>query len=63
MPFNDSILLVDRKWNQMGKQPLKGMSYLDQRSRHSNTLAMSRLALKLTSMKVLKVRTSLSVEL
>jgi hypothetical protein len=32
MPFNDSILLVDRKWNQMGKQPLKGMPYSDQRS-------------------------------
>jgi hypothetical protein len=61
MPFNDSILLVDRKWNQMGKQPLKGMAHpIGGVMRHSNTLATSRLAPKLSS---LKVWISLRVEL
>jgi hypothetical protein len=61
MPFNGSILLVDRKWNQMGKQPLKGMPHpIREVMRHSNTLATSRLAPKLIS---LKVRISLRVEL
>jgi hypothetical protein len=45
MPFNNSILLVDRKWNQTGKQLLKGMPHpIRKVIRHSNILATSRLA-------------------
>jgi hypothetical protein len=32
MPFNDSILLVDRKWNQTGKQSLNRYASSNQRS-------------------------------
>jgi hypothetical protein len=53
MPFNDSILLVDRKWNQMGKQPLKGMPHpIREVMKHSKTLATSGLAPKVSSLKV-----------